>query len=293
MFVQQEALERVTAGARTRVSNLTREEELLLRGVRPGSEFAPLLYSALSPPHSRAEGVRPVHSAGVRGVAAAGYGSGYNLKGEEVSSGVMEKTQTISPPKNVGANLHHKNFAASPDVETGIGYSSQARRPGNMQGCAMPRTSPRVLVPSLMPMCDAAPPAPPQPLPHNVSLSGFRGGALPPLNTEASNDVDLAKVPLKGLTGSPRLQTPGQPKAFTSGSIPISDTKARLAELGDFNLPLSWPSHEDHAKHLAGRGRIGKKAPLAPLRTFGKSAAGITAKKAIPSSGKAQQSGRL
>ncbi|RNF08244.1 hypothetical protein TraAM80_02817 [Trypanosoma rangeli] len=275
MFVQQDIFGEVTSEAKSQVPNLTREEELLLCGVRPGSEFLPLLYSALASLQGKSKRMSPVPSAALRRVAAGNDGSDYDLKGEKPSSGVRERTHAFSPLKNVAESSQNNGFTAFSDVKHGIGYRSQGRLPSVTHNRAMPPQlpPPRVVAPVLMPMCDAAPPAPPRPLPPKVILNDLRGGALPPLNTEVSIDMDFLKGSPRP-TGGLNLKTVGHPRLFTSGAIPISHTKAMPAKMGDLTLPLSWPSHEDHTKHLGGRGCIGNKAPLAPLRNFGKSPAG-------------------
>ncbi|ESL10664.1 hypothetical protein TRSC58_01598 [Trypanosoma rangeli SC58] len=235
----------------------------------------------------------PVHAAAVRGVAAGNDGSDYDLKRETSSSGVRERTHALSPLKKVAENLQSNVFVASSDTKRGIGCRSQGKLSSDAQNRVMlPQLPPpRVVAPLLMPMCAAAPPAPPQPLPPKVTLNDLRGGALHPLNTEAFSDVDLLKGSTRPTSGL-NLKTVGHPRSFTSGAIPFSNTKALPVKMGDLTLPLSWPSHEDHAKHLERRGRIDKKAPLAPLRIFGKSPAGITSKKVMLPSGREQQSER-
>ncbi|KAF8295889.1 hypothetical protein TcYC6_0089920 [Trypanosoma cruzi] len=285
MFAQQRTLEGVTAGVGSRVSSITWEEELLLRGVRPDSGYVPLLHPVFPSPRSKGDGGSSVSPEVTRGVFAGDDVGGCGLKGERLAGNPGDKPRTLSPPKAISARLQRKELANSPGGESVIGYSSDGGLSSITQGRVMPPSlvPPRVIVPSLIPMRDEAPPATRERTqPPNARLKGLPGGFLPPLNTDASRDVEMAKVSSsKEPVSSQKLNPVGGSAPFSSGANPISDTETTLARLGDFILPSSWPSQDDNAKHLGRRCSTSRKTALAPVRSGRKSPVGVVDKKRV------------
>ncbi|EKF33576.1 hypothetical protein MOQ_002553 [Trypanosoma cruzi marinkellei] len=285
MFAQQRTLEGVTAGVGSRVSSITWEEELLLRGVRPDSEYVPLLHPVFPSPRSKDDGVTSVSPEVMRGVFAGEDVSACGLKGERLAGNPGDKPRTRSPPKVISARIPRKELANSPSGESVIGYSSDGGLSSITQGRVMPPSlvPARVIVPSLIPMRDEAPPPTRERTkPPHTRLKGLPGGFLPPLNTDTFRDVEMAKVSSsKEPASSQKLNPMGGSAPFSSGAIPISDTQATLTRLGDFTLPSSWPLQDDNRKHLVRRCSTGRKTALAPVRSSGKSPVGVVDKKKV------------
>ncbi|CBH10474.1 hypothetical protein, conserved [Trypanosoma brucei gambiense DAL972] len=225
---------------KTRVSSITWEDELLLRGVRLDSDLVPHLQTTLSSPHNRSEhgATTPAGSSAILAMVNAG-GSCTSSPRSEV------RMKNVSPLRDLSAKLRGKDSAASTCDECGVGYSSDSGLSNTwVRYGPNAMSSPRVVVPSLLP------------LPQNITPPP-RGGkdishncALPPLGAEGQKSSGRSTAPLSR-TGHEQPGSSPAPK-LSSSTIAIRDTEATLVLRT--NTPLSCGRKEKKLS-LGGTGK--------------------------------------
>nr|CCC90071.1 conserved hypothetical protein [Trypanosoma congolense IL3000] len=241
---------------KARVSSITWEDELLLRGVRLDSGLVPLLQTTLSSPHNRSEhgSTAPAGSSAILAMVNGG-GSCNSSPRSEV------RPKNVSPLRDLSAKLRGKEHGTSSCDESGVGYSSDSGLSNTwVRTLSNAMSSPRVVVPSLLP------------IPQNVTPPS-RGGkdrhhncALPPLNAEGGRASGRSTAP---------LCRNGQDHSVNVSSTQLSSSVASIRDTEDTlvlnpSTPLSCGSRREKKLSLGSNPKMSSndgRVTVTPLKT--------------------------
>lgn len=217
----------------SKVPDLTWEEELLLRGVRPDSDLVPVIQKSIASPQNRCKTSHNNKNTSFyftikQGVAGGDVSNRCLVKNNHVgSSQVMGGFETVSPLKNISARVNKKGTLTFSDCGSVIDCFSDCGQSSTTRSLVRPTSfvSPRVVVSSLNCADDDAK----VPSPHNTRAGLAHGGLLPPLDTSTLREARTASTaftaPQQGDRKLGRLTPLRSP---INGAIPIRETEATL-----------------------------------------------------------------
>ncbi|ORC93676.1 uncharacterized protein TM35_000015530 [Trypanosoma theileri] len=248
------------ASSKMQSLNITWEEDMLLRGVRPDSEVVSLLQSVLTSPRTKYLESVPAPSADLLSLIDS------LSKGRSAVPPVP--TTTSTPVERAGprmvsplGNIHSKpsppgkQKVIKKEIKKGIKVGITGARP------LLPANagSPPVVVPSLLPIGHSM-------APHVDNCSCvFHRHLLPPLhpptpntNTNTSESGNLENT-------SRERRRRGHPLTVvarvctSSGTTPIKETEVTLSKLDGPPLPPSWPTVDGRTSSSSSSSRKSKK----------------------------------
>nr|CCC47498.1 conserved hypothetical protein [Trypanosoma vivax Y486] len=241
-----------------REMSITWEDELLLRGVWPGSEMVSLLQPNHYSPHNRSEynSGAPAGSCAILAMVN-GYGSCHSSPRSDV------KPANVSPLRNLSAKLRSRDPSSVACDENAVGYSSDSGLSSTWSRLLpVSVTSPRVVVPSLLPLQVNTPP------PSRGSKEAQPGCALPLLGADVRRMGSRGSEPSHGgVDQEPHDNT--SPRALAGNMIPIRDTEVTLGRKSGLSMANTWKGKSSRVnidRHSSNDGRSSV-PPTRPVRS--------------------------